>query len=371
MRPLLLLVALTGCDLADLGTPGLPPPSGGGASGGGADSGDPGAAVAFEGFIGAPCETDRDCDGALICLEEGQGFPGGSCSEPCDALCPDADGAPVTFCVDAAALPASVHGDIDDIDAIADIDDGACLSRCDFGAFPRTGCRDGYGCTEAARPYATAGDETFVCLPGRPATLSACHDALAARDAPFEPTVRPTERPPGEPGLTCEIDDPVWLLGELEGLSLSDPTGTPTPRVLTSCEAALALADTARDLASQGVVGIRHWGSYSCRTISGTRTLSQHAYADAFDLTGFERADGSLVTLVDHWEHDTARPRTEGGAMLLDAALRWHRRGIWNTILTPNYNLAHDDHFHVDLTPGADVLGATDGRFVGTAPYVD
>jgi hypothetical protein len=24
----------------------------------------------------------------------------------------------------------------------------------------------------------------------------------------------------------------------------------------------------------------------------------------------------------------------------------------WNIILTPEYNADHDDHFHVDLTPG-------------------
>jgi len=358
MRLLLMSAALTGCDLVDVGPPGLPAPS----TDTGSDTGDPAASVSFDGFIGAPCETNRDCDGALICLDDTQGFPGGACSEACDEFCPDADGAPVTFCVDAAALPAEAR---DDVDA------GACLSRCDFGAFPATGCRDGYGCAEAARPDAGAGDQTFACLPDRPSTLTACHDALAARDVPFEPTVRPTEQPSGEPGLTCEISDPVWLLGEVEGLSLSDPGGGATPRVLTSCEAALALADTARDLAAQGVVGLRHWGSYACRTISGTRTLSQHAFADAFDLTGFERADGSLVTVVDHWEHDTARPSTEEGALLLDAAARWHRRGIWNVILTPNYNLAHDDHFHVDLTPGADLLGATDGRYLGPAPYVD
>jgi hypothetical protein len=30
---------------------------------------------------------------------------------------------------------------------------------------------------------------------------------------------------------------------------------------------------------------------------------------------------------------------------------------IFNIILTPNYNAAHRDHFHVDLTPNAHFLG--------------
>lgn len=26
--------------------------------------------------------------------------------------------------------------------------------------------------------------------------------------------------------------------------------------------------------------------------------------------------------------------------------------GLWNIILTPDFNPAHEDHFHIDLTPG-------------------
>ena len=54
-----------------------------------------------------------------------------------------------------------------------------------------------------------------------------------------------------------------------------------------------------------------------------------------------------------------------------DAAHRWYDDWIWNIILTPNYNLAHDNHFHVDLSPGSHYVGATDGRYIGPALYVD
>ena len=33
----------------------------------------------------------------------------------------------------------------------------------------------------------------------------------------------------------------------------------------------------------------------------------------------------------------------------LTIMIKW----IFNVILTPEYNAAHADHFHVDLTPGA------------------
>jgi len=32
------------------------------------------------------------------------------------------------------------------------------------------------------------------------------------------------------------------------------------------------------------------------------------------------------------------------------------KEGVWNIVLTPNYNDAHRNHFHVDLTPDADTI---------------
>ena len=360
---LLLPVLLLACEGGgvDLELPKPWPGEGGSGDEGEGTGGDPGEGPL--GFVGSPCVSDSDCDyDGAVCLTDAEGFPAGSCSLECDRLCPDAEGAAVTFCAEVGDLPT---------DAWGSVDEGACLSRCDFGIHPETGCRPDYGCAITTRPDGGADDDNYACLPERDPDLTACHDALAARDVPFEPSLRPTESPDGYPGLTCEIADPVWLLGSVEGAELFDPSGFPTPRVLTSCEAALALADTAVDLRPDDVVGIRHWGSYSCRTIAGSGELSQHGYADAFDLTGFDLRDGSLVTLVDHWEHDTDMPGTDAGVLLHDAAWRWHDQRVWNVVLTPNHNPAHDDHFHVDLTPGSEYISSTDGRNFGPALYVD
>jgi len=107
---------------------------------------------------------------------------------------------------------------------------------------------------------------------------------------------------------------------------------------------------------------VRHLGTYNCRVISGTDTLSQHGMGDAIDLWGFDFEDSSLITLEDHWEHDTETPGTEEATWLYDTSYGWYDAKTWNVILTPNYNLAHDNHFHVDLKPGSDFIGFTDGR---------
>lgn len=350
MLLLLLLTACQGDGLPDLKFPGVDDTAS-------EDSGDT-VTPALTGFIGSPCEQDDDCDyDGGLCLTDG--FPLGMCSLPCELYCPDQDGFPTTFCVENAELPASPR-----------ISDGGCVSRCDLGAYPDNGCRDDYGCVVASRAN-EPDTETFVCLPDREPELSDCHADLAARGVSFEPTVIPVDSPSGHPNLVCGIDDPVYLLSPVHGVELKYIDGNVTERVLAGCEMAHALVDTIDDVAESGVTSLLHIGTYNCRVISGTSTLSQHAFANAIDIYGFEFDDGRLWTLVDDWEHDTQNFTTEAARWLYESGYRWHDQRYWNLILTPNYNSAHDNHFHVDLTPGSDAIAFTDGRYFGPAPYAD
>ena len=319
------------------------------------DSGDPPQGPL--GFIGSPCLNDEECayDGG-VCLTDG--FPEGMCSLPCDNICPDESGHPVTFCVDADALPS------------ASLSGGWCVSRCDFQVHPSMGCRADYGCVIESR-YNEGSTENYSCIPGDETDLNDCHYSLADRGIAFEPTVRGEEHPEGRPDLTCRIEDPVWVLSPVFGVDLEYYDGTPTPRTRAACEMAHALGDTVADVVDQGVTSLLHIGTYNCRVIAGTSDLSRHSFADAIDIYGFGFEDGREWTLVDHWEHDTTSFDTDAGEFLYDAAYRWYDDWVWNIILTPNYNLAHDNHFHVDLSPGSHYVGATDGRYIGPALYVD
>jgi hypothetical protein len=55
-----------------------------------------------------------------------------------------------------------------------------------------------------------------------------------------------------------------------------------------------------------------------------------------------------------------------GGEFIYKAAYRWNNKSYWNIILTPNYNSAHDNHFHIDLTPNANYIKAK--GYFGVAP---
>jgi hypothetical protein len=316
------------------------------------------------GFIGSPCTSNADCsyDGGA-CLFEDEGFPRGTCSAGCDLYCPDEAGHPATFCVEGAEF-------VPNEPAAEDLGDGACMSRCDFEVFGDTGCRPDYSCVVTARAN-QPGTEKYACLPNRTTDLTSCHLSLAARGIAFEPTIIPLDHPSTHPNLDCFIEDPVYILSPLLGVDLLYYDGNPTERVLAACDMAHALADTVLDVAPYGVVDLRHIGTYNCRVISGTDTLSRHSFADAIDIYGFGFGDGTLYTLVDDWEHDTTNPTSPGGAFLYESAYRWFDDDIWSIILTPNYNAAHDNHFHVDLTPGSDYIGLAGNRFIGPAPYAD
>jgi hypothetical protein len=311
------------------------------------------------GWIGSPCDSEADCTYAdSVCLTDA---PDGMCSLECDLYCPDRDGFPMTFCVDEAALPAEAPG----------FTEGACFSRCDYGLFPGTGCREGYGCV--MRPRANeSGTEHYVCVPGEESDpLTGCQEMLAGYGVSFEPTTHAPEHPDTHPHLTCTIEDPVILHPPILGVDVTTTWG-PTPNILAGCAMALSLVRTIEDVAPHGVTVLYHMGTYNCRVVGGTDTLSEHAFANAIDIWGFEFEDGTVVSLTDHWEHDTDSPVSPGAVFLYEAAHRWFDAYIWNTILTPNFNTAHDDHFHVDLKDGRfmELLPGAQ-RYIGPAPYVD
>jgi hypothetical protein len=84
--------------------------------------------------------------------------------------------------------------------------------------------------------------------------------------------------------------------------------------------------------------------SYSCRpmnNVSGAR-LSEHGYANAMDVSGFVLDNGTKIMVKSGWN----------GEVREQAFLREVHRGAcreFMTVLGPNYDSNHRDHFHVDL----------------------
>ncbi len=141
----------------------------------------------------------------------------------------------------------------------------------------------------------------------------------------------------------CPLSNVLRVQGAEVGLSSS---------FLASCPLAVAFAlferhslqPAAQAVFGQAVRRVDHLGSFACRNIYNRAEgrLSQHASANALDIAGFRLADGRSISVLKDWpgEGDSAR------------FLRQVREGAcndFNVVLSPDYNAAHRNHFHLDM----------------------
>ena len=92
-------------------------------------------------------------------------------------------------------------------------------------------------------------------------------------------------------------------------------------------------------------VEVLSFGSYSCRRLYGRSSgrYSEHASGNAIDIEGIRLADGTRITVAEHWGENSQEGRLL--KHLRDDACR-----IFGTVLGPDYNDAHADHFHFDMS---------------------
>ncbi|UII72735.1 extensin family protein [Pseudomonas sp. HN11] len=141
----------------------------------------------------------------------------------------------------------------------------------------------------------------------------------------------------------CPLRNTLRVQGAAVGLSSS---------FLASCPLAVAFAlferhslqPAARAVFGQAVTRVDHLGSFACRNVYNRAEgrLSQHASANALDVAGFRLADGRSISVLKDWpgEGDKARFLRQ----VRDSAC-----DDFNVVLSPDYNAAHRNHFHLDM----------------------
>lgn len=101
------------------------------------------------------------------------------------------------------------------------------------------------------------------------------------------------------------------------------------------------------DRAAQQILGsplarVETMGTYSCRNVAGSDKRSAHARAAAIDVSGFVLEDGRRIVLEQDWNGGTAAEREFLRVVHKSACKRF------GTVLGPEYNDAHKDHFHLE-----------------------
>lgn len=189
----------------------------------------------------------------------------------------------------------------------------------------------------------------------RPADFSSTIRAAAAQTTP----ARVTE--PGRPGQLCGRagifgEEMPPITGRIAGCGITQPVRVREVDGITlsmpatiNCRAATALQDwlgEARDIVGRtggGIASLRVVGHYSCRTRNnqpGGR-LSEHATGNGIDIAGIGLANGQELTVLGGWREGTQGPLLR---QLHDAAC-----GPFGTVLGPESDRFHQDHFHFDV----------------------
>ena len=147
----------------------------------------------------------------------------------------------------------------------------------------------------------------------------------------------------------CSVRSPLSLTGVVVN-------GRMTPLssgVVTDCAMATALPQWISQVdgylwahENTRIAEVHVGTSYMCRNrVGGSSTdkQSEHAFADAFDVTGFTLGDGRTINVESGWN---------GGDEAGQSALHFAHDAacsIFATTLGPDANAEHHDHLHVDF----------------------
>lgn len=157
--------------------------------------------------------------------------------------------------------------------------------------------------------------------------------------------LRVTRQRDSDPDAACPLSNTLRVQGGEVALSSS---------FLASCPLAVAFAlferhalqPAAQAAYGQRVARVDHLGSFACRNMYSRENgfRSQHATANALDIAGFRLADGRSISVLKDWPKENPDARF----------LRQVREGAcdtFNVVLSPDYNAAHRNHFHLDVGP--------------------
>ncbi len=165
---------------------------------------------------------------------------------------------------------------------------------------------------------------------------TACLDVLGNSDVKFEPL------PDQETGESCVLHNAIHL--QQSGLSYGGGITLKCPALVSlMIWERHALQPLAAQILQQPIKRVKHFGTYSCRNINSTEQgkRSQHAYANAIDIAGFVLKDGSEISVLNDWGKDNS-----AGQFL--NAIHQSACDYFSTVLGPDYNEYHHNHFHFD-----------------------
>ncbi|MGE0871645.1 MAG: extensin family protein [Kofleriaceae bacterium] len=153
------------------------------------------------------------------------------------------------------------------------------------------------------------------------------------------------------------IANAVEITGPLGGVVLSSPL---YPLVI-DCSLAISLDEAGRYLRGLGITRATFSSAYSRRKVRGTNRPSKHSYGLAIDVHVFAGPELGTLRIDRDYEQGlgdeidcVGQPLTQAGAVLKVLQCQLVRSGLFYLVLSPDYDDAHHDHFHLEAKPWQD-----------------
>jgi hypothetical protein len=191
---------------------------------------------------------------------------------------------------------------------------------------------------------ACAGQEPALRKPReawRGKTEAACIKSGLVRESSYVKRVRALNGPG-----PCGTRKPFIVSAALDGQVALDPPATLTCNMVPVFDRWLArdVQPSADTYLGDHVTGVEVAASYGCRTRNTKRgaKISEHSFANAIDIKAFLLASGRRISVENGWN---GSPQD---ALFLRSV---HRGGCshFKTIIGPEGDRHHRDHFHFDL----------------------
>ncbi|MEM7158297.1 MAG: extensin family protein [Myxococcota bacterium] len=183
---------------------------------------------------------------------------------------------------------------------------------------------------------------------GPPEVIPDCEGKLETAGVEFTASRIPLHETKG--GYYCGAEQIVRYRGGPGGISWGGG-----PKV--TCGVALAMAkmeaivqEEAERYFERRIKRIKHMGTYNCREMANyPGWVSEHSYANAIDIKEFHLRGGGTISVLDHYAKTGTEAKTKRAKFLRAVARRLYDERVFSVVLTPSFDRAHRNHFHLDM----------------------
>lgn len=186
-------------------------------------------------------------------------------------------------------------------------------------------------------------------------TNTEAYEALVQRKIPH---VRLLATVPG-------VRAPIRLAGKLRGISiqstLPEAEWATTVYNILDARLALALDDLCQILAHHDIAEVVHFTMYRSPQERGDKPQFRHPGGLAIDIGALRKKNGDWLSVGPHWPGligaktcgESARKLlSRRGRELVSILCEVADQRIFHYMLSPHYDEAHDDHWHLEIKPG-------------------